>query len=63
MKEAEEEILEGITKDPPKVVVRDRNASVAGINLVSYMSEINSYIENDYEVVDTIESTEILIRK
>ena len=63
MIEAEGKVLSGIEKEPPRVVVRDKNALVDGKNLVSYMPEISEYIENSYKVKNIIDGTEILVRK
>jgi hypothetical protein len=63
MVEAEERILSGIMNDPPKVVVRDMGATTGGLNLISYMSNINRYIEGNYEIVDQVDEVEIMIRK
>ncbi len=61
MKETEGEVLEGIKKDPPKVVVRDLKSEVSDMKLVDYMPRVNSYIEENYKVVDDVEGTEIMI--
>lgn len=63
MVRAQDRILSGIISDPPKVVVRDREATTGGQNLISYMEEIDGYIEENYRVIETINGTEILIQK
>lgn len=63
MVEVEDEILNGILMDPPTVVIRDPYASVQGMNLVSYMPEIDKYISDNYEVVDNYQGIEIMINK
>jgi len=63
MVEAEDKILSGIEKDPPRVVVKDGQANVEGLNLVSYMPKINNFVEENYKVVDNIDGTQILIPK
>src|SRR3989344_314262 len=63
MVEAQDIIYKGIISDPPKVVIRDKNASVDNMNLVSYMPNINNYVDKYYRIVNTIEGAEILIRK
>lgn len=60
MKEAESDILTGLINDSPKVVIRDSNAQVAGVNLVSAMPQINMFIEKNYRIVDKIGDIEIL---
>jgi len=61
MKVAEGKILQGIMDDPPKVVVRDINASVQGMNLVENMPEISRYIDNHYVVRGKVDDTEIMV--
>jgi len=63
MIEAEDMVLEGIVSDPPKVVLKDTSSTVAGKNLVSYMEKIENYINKEYQVVDKIGVTEIMIQK
>jgi hypothetical protein len=62
MKVAETKILRGIISDPPKVVIRDRNAQVEGMSLIGYMPKIEAYINRYYEVVEKVDNTEILIK-
>ena len=63
MIEAEDRILDGIKKDEPKVIARDMNATTSGMNLVSYMPKINKYVEENYQTIDMVGETEIMIRK
>ena len=63
MKVAEGRVFAGILNDPPKVVIRDRNSEVSGMNLVSYMPRIESYVDKFYVPIKKIENTEILIRR
>ncbi len=63
MIEAEERVLTGIINDLPKVVVRDMSATTGGVNLVSYMQNINQYIKENYKVVDRVNNTEIMIKR
>lgn len=58
--DAEEKILNGIVTDPPKLVIRDKNAQVDGAVLVEYAPSINKYIDDNYKVLEIIEGTEIL---
>lgn len=62
MQVAEQKILQGILADPPKVVIRDKNAKVGGLNLIEFMPNIGKYIENYYKVIDHVGGTEIMIR-
>ncbi len=63
MIEAENKILTGIINDPPKVVIRDPDATVEGRNLISFMSKINDYINKYYKVVNKIDGIEIMLKK
>jgi hypothetical protein len=61
MKVVETKILDGLKRDPPKVVFRDKYAHVQGMTLINYFGEINTYIEDRYKVVDNINGTEVLL--
>lgn len=63
MIEAKDRVFSGIISDPPKVVVRDKNATTGGQNLVSYMGKIGKYVEDNYIVIEEIYGTEIMIPK
>jgi hypothetical protein len=56
-------MVNGLQKDPPKVVVRNLDASIDGQNVVSFMPMVNSFIDDNYVVIDRIGSNEIMIRK
>lgn len=58
---AEDRVLEGIKKDPPKVIFLDPTATTSGINLVSYMPKIEKYVNENYREAGKIDSTYILI--
>jgi hypothetical protein len=61
MRVAEPTILEGLHKDPPRVVIRDETAIVSDRRLVDYMQNIEDYVNLGYTVVDTVGSIDILI--
>lgn len=61
MRIAEPKILNGIRIDPPKVILRDKEASVSDRNLVEYMPRIEEYINSRYTIVNKIGSVEVLI--
>ncbi len=63
MKVAEEKILDGLKSNPPKVVVRDSSATIDGAKVIEFASEIESYINRNYLVIDKIGANEILIPK
>jgi hypothetical protein len=62
MKVAEDKILLGLMIDPPKVVLRDKYATVSGINLIESMPRISSYVERYYKVVDRVDNVDIMVR-
>lgn len=59
----EDEVLDGIKSDPPKVILRDSNSVVDGFKLVEYMPEIGKYIDEKYKVVRVQEGIEVLLPK
>lgn len=63
MLKAQNIILEGIVKDPPKVIIMDKYAEVEGMNLIAYMPDIKKYIDSKYKVVNIMYQTEVLIPK
>jgi hypothetical protein len=62
MKVAENRVLEGILSDPPDIIVRDTTAQVDGLTLIDYMETIEDYVEKHYKVVDSVGSSEILVK-
>lgn len=60
---AEGRILAGIKKDQPEIIVSDRTVAIEGNRLVDFASEINRYIQQNYEKIDNIGDTEILRKK
>lgn len=63
MHETESIILSAIISNPPKVIVRDKNSTISGIKTTSFMQNINRYIDQNYEVSEFVDSTEILLPK
>src|SRR3989344_803776 len=63
MYEAENKILSAIISNPPKVIVRDKNITISGIKVTTFMPNINSYIDQNYNVSAYSDSTEILLPK
>jgi hypothetical protein len=63
MRVSEEEILDGIIKDNPNLVVADRSVHVDGEHIVDYAASINKYLLNNYQTVETIGTTEFLLKK
>lgn len=63
MVEAEERVLSGIIRDPPEVVVRDRDTTVGGQRFIKFMPKINKHVERYYKVTDRIDGVEIMVRR
>lgn len=63
MRIAESKILSGLLDDYPKVVIRDSNSTTAGINLLSYMPNIDNFINEKYKVVKTIDGIDLMLQK
>lgn len=63
IKEAGDRMLAGIKDEQPKVVVRDKNSTISGILTASFMPEINNYVDENYIVLEEIDSIEILTEK
>lgn len=59
---AEGDILDGIKKDKPELIVADRSVHVDGQYIVDYASQINEYLLENYHTVDKVGTTEFLIR-
>lgn len=60
MKIAETRVLQGIIRDPPAIIIRDRNSRVDGYKLIDYMQKIEGYVEDHYKVIDSVNNIEIL---
>lgn len=63
LNEAHGKILEGLEKDNPQVVVRQNNVTISGIPILDYSRDINAFIDQNYEIIDHVDETEILIKK
>ena len=60
---AEGRILEGIKRDQPEVIVSDRMVEIEGESIKDYAGKIDRYIQENYEKIDSVGSTEILRKK
>lgn len=63
MNEAEPIILQGLKNEPPKVVVRQKSATIDKSSLVEHMKEIEEYISSNYEKIDEVGDIEILVHE
>ena len=59
---AEGRILEGIIKDKPQLVVLDRSVEIENQKITEFGKNINEYIGQNYEKIDSVGTTEILHR-
>ncbi len=63
LKVAENRILEGIKKDQPNIIVSNRNALVEDLKISDFAKNIDQYILENYEKIDSVGNTEILRKK
>ncbi len=62
MKIAQTKVLQGIIRDPPAIIIRDKKSQVDGYNLIENMQEIENYVESHYKTIDSVNNTEILVK-
>lgn len=60
---SESRILEGIKRDKPKIIVSDRSVTIEGAKITDFASDIDRYISEHYQKIDSVGSTDILRRK
>jgi hypothetical protein len=60
---AEDRILQGIIKDKPKIIVSQKDNFIEGMQIKDFASKINTYITENYEIVDKIGEIQILKEK
>lgn len=63
MAETQDRILNGIVRDQPAVVIRDKEAQVEGKNLIHFMPKIADFINENYKVIDQVSEIEIMVKK
>ena len=63
LKIAEPRILTGIISDKPNIIVSERNAQIEGLQIKDFAPEIDSYIQQNYQVVERVGPTDIMRRK
>jgi len=61
MEVAQQRILDGLKTDLPKVVVMDESASVAGVNLTTYASNIKEFVQKYYHTVDSVGNVKVMV--
>ncbi len=60
---AGDRILAGITYDNPKIIVSERTAEIEGMQIKEFAPNIDKYIQQNYQVIDKVGSTDIMSRK
>lgn len=60
---AQQHTLEGMIKDKPNIVLVDRTVVVEGRKITDFAADVLNYIDNNYEQIEKINTTEILRRK
>lgn len=61
--EAEEDIYQGLVTSQPNIVVADRSVVIEGDAITRFGQRIDGYINDNYEEVDRVGSTQILKKK
>lgn len=56
-------ILEGIIKDKPNIIVSDRTVIIEGQKITNFGKDIDQYINQNYQKIESVGTTEILRRK
>ena len=62
LKVAEDRLLDGIKDDKPKIIVSDRSVVIEDQKITDFAKEIDQYIQKNYQVIDSINETDILRR-
>ena len=62
LKIAEEKVLEGIRKEQPNIVISDRSVIIEGAKITDYAEGLDNYINQNYQKIDSIGTTDILRR-
>lgn len=63
LKIAEDKVLEGLMKDKPNIVIADRTVKIEGVEIKEFAHKIDKYIQQNYEVIDNVGTTDILRRR
>ncbi len=63
MKVTEEKIYAALQEDPPVAVVRDIHSTIDGKKVVDFTPKINTFINDNYKLIDKIGENEILVVK
>ena len=60
---AEDRILQGLEKDRPSIIIADKTVKIEGMPIADFAKKINSYINENYQKIDSTGSVDILKRK
>lgn len=63
LKIAQPQILAGLKKDKPNVIISDETVEIEGNKITNFAKEINDYIKKNYEKAESVGTADILIRK
>lgn len=63
LKVSQNRILEGIKKDKPEIIVSDRTVIIEGVKIIDFAAEIDQYISENYEKIESVGTTDILRKK
>lgn len=58
----ENQILQGLESEMPRIVVRNSSSNIDGVNVVSFSPYINAFIDQNYKLVTMVGDNEILIK-
>lgn len=59
---AQDRVLEGIKRDRPKIIVSDREGLIEGVKISDFAKDIDQYINQNYQTIDSIGEIKILRR-
>lgn len=59
----EDRVVEGIKKDQPDIIISDRTVKIEDVPIVDFAKKIDSYINENYQKIDSVASVDILKRK
>lgn len=62
-KVAEARILEGIKQDKPNIIISNTKATIEDQKITEFSKDIEQYISQNYKKIDSVGTTDILIRK
>ncbi len=58
---SQDKIYKALAEDPPSVVIRDQTATIDERKVVDFSPKLNAYINDNYVLVETIGTNEVLV--